>query len=174
MIKLKIIPLGKIPEEILTEITEELRTVFDVATETFPPVGIPKECYNPIRHQYVSPLVLNFLKEKYGGRVFGVTNEDLYTENLSFIFGQARLLGDVAIISIHRLNPIFYKKEPDNQLLKERSVKEAVHEVGHMLLGLPHCSDSNCVMSFSNTIFDVDKKSKEFCEKCRQKAGIYY
>jgi archaemetzincin len=82
--------------------------------------------------------------------------------------------GNVAIISIHRLNPSFYGKPPDKQLLIERAVKEAVHEVGHMLLGLQHCDQPNCVMSFSNTIFDVDRKTKELCEKCRRKAGIYY
>jgi len=44
-------------------------------------------------------------------------------------------------------------------------VKEAVHEVGHTL-GLAHCTNSSCVMFFSNSILDTDRKKSAFCEKC--------
>lgn len=173
MMKFQVIPLGKVPEETLTEITEELRSTFDVATETSLPQNIPKELYDYIRHQYLAPSVLKFLMDKFKGKVLGIVDEDLYTEDLNFIFGQAQLNGNVAIISIHRLNPSFYRKPEDTQLLTERSVKEAVHEIGHML-GLRHCPNEKCVMGFSNTIADVDRKTKEFCERCRKEAGVYY
>lgn len=165
-------PLGKISEEMLTEITEELRNTFDVATETALPIGLPKEFYNSFRHQYAAPLVLNFLKEKFQGKVFGITDEDLYAEDLNFVFGQAQMKGNVAIISVHRLDPSFYRQVPNKQLLKERAVKEAIHEVGHML-GLKHCLVEKCVMTFSNTIADVDKKNKELCGSCKRQLGIY-
>ncbi|MEO0185151.1 MAG: matrixin family metalloprotease [candidate division WOR-3 bacterium] len=45
--------------------------------------------------------------------------------------------------------------------------KEVVHEVGH-LMGLDHCSIPTCVMHFSNTIEDTDKKNVCFCDKCRR------
>lgn len=172
MTKLKIIPLGKIPEQMLTEITEGLRSTFEVMTETSLPVGIPKEFYNSFRHQYAAPSVLNFLADKFKGKTLGITDEDLYAEDLNFVFGQAQMSGSVSIVSIHRLNPVFYRKTPDIQLVTERSVKETIHEVGHML-GLRHCQNERCVMRFSNTIFDVDAKSKELCERCKRQLGIY-
>ncbi|WP_081825254.1 matrixin family metalloprotease [Persephonella sp. IF05-L8] len=49
-----------------------------------------------------------------------------------------------------------------------RITKEAVHEIGHTL-GLGHCPDPECVMHFSNSIVDTDRKSYFFCSVCYQK-----
>ncbi len=170
--KLKIVPFEKIPQEVLEAIKEELKIAFRIFPEISSPIGLPKEFYNPYRHQYLAPQLLRFLEDEFKGRVLGVTREDLYTGDLNFIFGQAQLNGRVAIISICRLDPTFYKKDENKRLLIERAVKEAIHEVGHMVFGLTHCKNPECVMSFSNTIFDVDRKTKELCEKCRAKIRL--
>lgn len=169
--ELKIIPFGEIPEEVLDAITEELRYTFNIISDIEEPVGLPKKFYNIFRHQFLANDVLDFLSKRFKGKVLAVTDEDLYAENLNFVFGQAELPGNVAIISIHRLRPEFYRQKPDKNLLKDRAVKEAVHEVGHML-GLRHCPNPKCVMSFSNIIFDVDRKSKNLCESCKLKLGV--
>jgi len=52
--------------------------------------------------------------------------------------------------------------------LQERALKEAVHELGH-LLGLPHCDNPRCIMFFSNTLADTDRKGPGFCPACRGK-----
>jgi archaemetzincin len=46
--------------------------------------------------------------------------------------------------------------------------KETLHELGH-ILGLEHCPNPRCVMSFSNSIYDVDRKEARFCEMCKKK-----
>ncbi|MEM5836548.1 MAG: archaemetzincin family Zn-dependent metalloprotease [Candidatus Aenigmatarchaeota archaeon] len=166
--KITIVQLGKIPENILTAITSELRETLNLITETTEPMEIPKEIYNSLRHQYPAPLVLKFLSERFRGKVLGITDKDLYAESLNFVFGQAYCPGNYAVVSIHRLDPTFYKQAPNEKILMERAVKEAVHEVGHML-GLDHCTISTCVMSFSNTVGDVDRKKKEFCQSCWKK-----
>jgi archaemetzincin len=172
MKQLKIVPFGKIPREILEEISEELRYSFKILSDILEPRELPKEFYNALRDQHLAEPILNFLLKKFKGNILAITDQDLYAEGLNFIFGQAQLNGRVAIISICRLDPKFYKEQNDNLLVK-RAVKEAVHEVGHALFGLTHCNNSKCVMSFSNTIFDVDKKSKELCKNCKMKTGLF-
>jgi archaemetzincin len=44
-------------------------------------------------------------------------------------------------------------------------VKEAVHELGHTL-GMEHCPDRSCVMYFSNSLADTDRKGEAYCSRC--------
>jgi archaemetzincin len=87
---------------------------------------------------------------------------------LNFVFGEARCPGKAALISLHRLRPEFDGRKPNDELLIERTEKEAVHELGHTL-GLRHCANPFCVMHFSNSIFDTDRKQSLFCSKCQTK-----
>ena len=132
---------------------------------------MPKPTFNQFRNQYRSNQVLDFLDEKFTGRVLGITKEDMYTEGLNYIFGQAKMKGRVAIVSIARLDPTFWHQPKDEGLLEIRTVKESIHEIGHVL-GLGHCNNRGCVMTFSNTIGDVDKKTKYLCNTCKLQLGL--
>ncbi len=84
---------------------------------------------------------------------------------LSFLFGQAQLDGPVALISLSRLRQEFYGLPPDEPLLRERAVKEMLHELGHTF-GLIHCSDAECSMSLSTDVSLVDSKHERYCPRC--------
>jgi archaemetzincin len=130
------------------------------------------EAYDPRRNQYHSSRMLVLLEghiEKLGvDRLLGVASFDLYVPGMNFVFGEARLPGGVGVISTCRLKTHSRNK---NDLFQDRVVKEAVHEIGHMV-GLQHCSDVTCVMHFSERLADTDLKSSNLCNNCQSKLMI--
>ena len=97
-------------------------------------------------------------------RVVMVVEKDGYVEGFNFVFGVARP-GWGGLVFTARLRPGFYG-QPDNPLLfAVRVLKEVLHELGHSL-GLGHCMDRRCVMSFSNSVWEVDRKNPAFCRRC--------
>ena len=98
-------------------------------------------------------------------RLLAVAESDLYIPILTFVFGEAQLGGECAVVSWHRLRQEFYGLPADDQLLRERLWKEAAHELGHTL-HLAHCDDYGCVMASSHAVEWIDIKQGEFCGSC--------
>ncbi len=166
--KIAIVPFGQVDKKVLEHLKEALKETFGKECEILPEAPIPLYALNPSRRQYLSDLFLdelNRLETPGAVKVLGVTEVDLYTRGLNFVFGQARLNGREAIISLARLRQSFYGLPEDESLLLERALKEAIHELGHTC-GLTHCPDVLCVMHFSNSLRDTDIKKAEFCSRC--------
>ena len=156
-----IVPVGDIP--FLNEIKENVEETFCTQVEIRKVFLDLSAAYDPFRQQVHAGTVLRMLSEMdFPGalKVIAITDVDLYEEGLNFVFGEARLGGRDAVVSIYRL---FHEEEA---VFKERIMKEVNHELGHTF-GLGHCPNPQCVMSFSNSIMDVDRKSRHFCPSCR-------
>ena len=124
--------------------------------------------YAPERRQHHATLLLApWLRQlpEPAGKIVGVTAEDLFIPVLTFVFGQSQLDGPAAIVSTYRLHNEFYGLPADEELLRARTVKEVLHELGHAF-GLVHCRDQLCVMRASTYVEEVDLKDSSFCAAC--------
>jgi archaemetzincin len=164
-----ILPLGKIEREVLDSIASGLHEAFGADVLIDKPVPVPASAYNPGRGQYRSTAILWMLGRRTAegpDRVLGVIDRDLYVPELNFVFGEADRAASTAVISLTRLRQEYYGLGPDRERFLLRAVKEAVHELGH-LVGFGHCPDRRCIMHFSSSLGDTDRKGPGFCARCR-------
>ena len=165
---LYLVPFDQLSTGVLKKIGEALKEQLHLEYHIMPSEKIPGSSFNPQRRQYHSPDFLNVLAEKYaapGRRVLGIVDKDLYVPELNFVFGQADMRDKAAVISLARLRQGFYSLPEDQELFERRSLTEAVHELGHTYR-LPHCKSPHCVMFFSNSLRDTDRKGYRFCAGC--------
>jgi archaemetzincin len=167
---IRLVPVGEIEDYVLSGLSEALAQAFPEGAETGKAIPLPKTAYNPKRGQHQASEILYSLARlpRQGERLLGVVDGDIYSPGLNFVFGLAAPGIQTAVTSLIRLRPEYHGQPPDKDLLLERAIKEAVHEVGH-LLTLGHCPDPGCVMAFSNSLEDTDRKGRAFCPRCQEK-----
>ena len=168
MNELCLVPIGSVPADALQWIEDATVEWFPFPIRRLPQLDIPGTAFDSTRGQYQSVEIMKMLAKaapRDAFRVLGVTNVDLAIPMLSFLFGQAQFEGPIAVVSLCRLHQEFYGLPEQESLLRERTVKEVLHELGHTF-GLVHCSDSTCAMSLATHIELVDSKSEKYCARC--------
>jgi archaemetzincin len=168
---------------IFAPLTSHLASIFNasitILTDSPQLVDSFRGLFNEQRNQLNSDKLLHYLtatiiKDNTGPYdlkntiILGICSFDAYSSGLNFVFGQASLTRGVAAIYLPRLRQEFYGLAADISIFIERVLKESTHEVGHTF-GLAHCPKQSCVMHFSNSIVDTDRKAKDFCNSCSSK-----
>lgn len=157
-------PVGQIDPGLLEALRQGLCSVIGYSVSINPRIAVPEQAYDAARDQCLADTLIEELYplRKKGSYLLGVTAVNLYATDKNFVFGEASPMMETAVISLYLLGGPGVSKE----LLLERAVKEAVHEVGH-LMGMDHCDNGQCVMHFSGSLIDTDVKNNYFCANCR-------
>jgi archaemetzincin len=165
--KLQIIPIGVTDPEMVEMLKQGIEDVLPADVRLGEVLGPPVYAYDAGRNQYSTEAILNDLPERgledRSVHLLGFADCDLFIPDLTFVFGAA--LQKAALISITRLRQEFYNLSPDKDLLTKRILSQAVHEIAHSY-GMRHCFDPGCVMYFSHSIGDTDRKGFDFCNRC--------
>lgn len=160
-------PVGDAPVSPVEAVLPALRRAFGVDVVLAPAVALPKDAFSRARRQYNSTRILEALavaRKAEWERLLGVADVDLYVPDLNFVFGEADSQRGVAVFSLARL------RSSDEALFRRRASTEAIHELGHTY-GLSHCNDPHCVMWFSNTLAESDRKGTSFCPAHAEQLG---
>jgi archaemetzincin len=112
--------------------------------------------------QVLAPYVLDLLQRQRPDdavAVLGLTTADLWPgTGWNFVFGQASLQERVGVWSLYRQGD----PKVEHTTCLRRTLKTAVHEMGHML-GIRHCTFAECCMNGSNHRAEADARPLWFC-----------
>ena len=168
MKKLQILPVGPADTRVLDWLRQSLQEKFQVKSVVLsPPLDVSFALHSE-RLQYHSSEILAAMQsyiDRDTWKLLAVTPLDLYIPILTFVFGEAQVGGGAAIVSYHRLRQEFYGLPEDMDVLADRLLIEAVHELGHTLR-LTHCEDYRCAMAPSHAVEWIDLKDSGYCDSC--------
>lgn len=162
-----VVPMGVEPA-LAADIVPGIRSAFGSECQVSNRALDASIAFDPHRGQHRSTVLLHALDTNFADawRVLGIAAADLFVPVLTFVFGEAQIGGRCAVVSAHRLREEIYGLPPDGGLLRDRLLKEAVHELGHTF-GLRHCEDWTCAMHSSHTVEALDLKTARLCEHCQ-------
>jgi len=168
---LQLLPVGKLDHGLLADLAPGLADTFQMPCESLRAPLDPEFAFHGERQQYHSTEIIarmQGLVTPTTWRLLGVTAVDLYIPILTFVFGEAQMGGPCAVVSLHRLKQEFYGLPKDEAILRQRLLKEAVHEVGHTV-NLTHCTDYRCAMAPSHAVEWIDLKESWLCQVCQER-----
>ena len=152
--------IGEAPQSTFDSLAPILAKTFDADIIAAPHIDLPSSAWNPSRRQYASAKLLAAMatmKHREWAKLLGIADVDLYAPDLNFVFGETDQNRGVAVFSLARL-----REGADEALFARRTATEAIHELGHAY-GLNHCDKPTCVMWFSNSLSESDRKGTQFC-----------
>ncbi|WXG44810.1 MAG: hypothetical protein WED04_12405 [Promethearchaeati archaeon SRVP18_Atabeyarchaeia-1] len=129
----------------------------------------PQDGYKEERKQYTAEAFLNLAErlqtEMNSFASIILTDVDIFAKFTNYIFGLADMVHRVAVVSSCRIHPSFWGMKETRELFDEQWGKVVTHEFGHGL-GISHCENWDCVMKYSNSPTELQRKGREFCGKC--------
>jgi archaemetzincin len=161
-VRVVLVPLGPVDEDILTRLAADLRRAAAIEVERGEPALLVPEDRSPRMDRYRSSVVLYRLPQPPPGRhLFAVTGADLFGGGFHFVFGHADPGSRRAVVSLARLGDA----ADQDDAFRRRLLVESLHELGH-LDGMQHCPDSGCAMDPFFTLYELDRRSAEYCDRC--------
>ena len=172
--RVDIVPVGDVSGEVKRESSEALRSIYDCEISIADDQELPENAYDAGREQYRAEEFIEIASRIGRGRKnIAITDRDLYYRRRNYVFGLAYLDGNGSVISTARLQTSSdggFSERSARDIFADRVRKEVVHEIGHTM-GLEHCDNNRCVMSFSPTVREVDVKEETLCGSCNRRLG---
>ncbi|HYF00785.1 MAG TPA: archaemetzincin [Planctomycetota bacterium] len=155
-------PLGDVGDrhgETLDRMRAYAEAFFGVPARRLDPIPLFPEAHQPSRDQHNASMIIARLADRVPADALvyaGITDADLFSPGLRFVFGQGSLQNRCGVYSLKRY------ATPDPALFLRRALKLMSHEAGH-ILSIGHCVFFRCVMQGANHLEEDDGHPMHLC-----------
>lgn len=132
---------------------------FNVPVKVLESIPMFEETYDAARGQCDAGRVLDLLADRLPPDALvyiGITEDDLWADDLNFVFGLGSLARRAGVYSLRR----YHTK--DEALFHRRALKLMAHEAGH-IFSIEHCVTWRCVMQGANSLYEDDTHPMYLC-----------
>lgn len=168
-------PLGDAADRyasLLEPLRRHSAAYFQLEARILPALPLPRSARSPERPRRESTPLLDFLADRAPDDALvslGLCSEDLFAQDLPYVFGEGGLRTGSAVCSLHR------QETSETRLLLRRALKLVCHETAHGL-SLAHCQRTRCLMQGANSLEEHDRHPLEVCpadlDKLRWNCGF--
>ena len=172
--RVDVVPIGDVPAQVKRQASTALRSVFGAEVSLRDAQELPEGAYDSARGQYRAEELIDLASRIGAGQKnIAVTAADQLKNRNDYFGFIAYLDGRGCVVSTPRLQTSSdggFSERSAEDIFSDRVRKEVVHEIGHTL-GLEHCENARCVMNFSPTVREVDRKEEALCGTCQRTLG---
>ena len=150
---------GTTYKEMLERMRLYAEAFFGVPSKVLEPIPLFEAAYVAKRSQYNASRIIEKLADQIPKDALvyiGITDKDLFSEGLNFVFGEASLSWRCGVYSLVRY------QAKDETLFTRRSLNLLAHESGH-ILSIEHCVTYACVMQGANNLREDDGHPMHLC-----------
>lgn len=155
-------PLGDVADRHAPDIDllcEYAGLFLGVPARAAPPLPLFESAHVPSRGRHNAAMLTAELARRVPPDALiyaGLTDRDLFSRGMNFVFGEGSLRDRAGVCSLHRLF------SPDRRRFLRRALNLMVHEAGH-ILSIGHCAVYRCVMQGSNSLAEADARPMHLC-----------
>ena len=163
------LPVGRVNGPAPEIIAAHIAAFYALDAVVLPPFALPEKTLDPKRRQHDAGRLIHFFENSLPARcrkLIAVLDVDMFVPIFTHVFGEARLGGRVAVVSLFRLSAGAGDPRDAQGIIFERAAKIALHELGH-LFNLEHCDHPGCMMQFAGGLTDLDRLELNLCRYCR-------
>jgi archaemetzincin len=169
---LELIPAGAVDDGLLRTLGADVQACLGLQWRMGDPVPLRGEWMDRETGLYRSVFLMHALMASRDAEERGeasrwrlaIADAGFCAADVGPVFGEAEMEGCCAVVG---LAPLRAGSGADADVLRDRMLTEALHELGH-LAGAGHCGRASCVMYPSLHIADSDHKGASFCADCRE------
>ena len=173
MIKIRLIPWGRVEQSIAAYLQEQLPVKIgprDVTVEINEVLALPDENLLKKNRQSLAAALLtaqsNIRNDDPRGYQIGIIERNLGENQEDRVFMALNVFNRTGVIALAPLRQEFYQLPPEEPVFRARLLKMALHMLGQFL-GVPRCADPKCLMSYARNNREIDTKYPVYCLNCR-------